>query len=477
MGYRDLLVPFSRALRVKGGQSHGAGNVRMSRVNQRLGRWGKSSELDELAALNLLLLLINSRTWVHRRVDALRLDLEGSTRRFVSVDITMPEAYKIEAASENRIVVPLGMMRKGAIQRLDAKQDSKGLAVLGRRQNSTLALNMLRTAVKSLPRKESASADDEIRVLENIVETEPSDAHAAHAAYTAWKYEALDTKNFSERDIRRLIIVDALARRLVRHYIFLVEIDSNFVGTRTTLKYSLDQDMPEIDTRERETQIRFNYKLPDFGFAESQHMELEVPSGLCIESFSFMAFDTKMVLQQEKSIDLPAASRVAHAVLNPKRSDYDGEVWAYTVPSREGIYRFAKWAAIITASLVVATVAARCFDKQLLRPEAIIPSPAASIILIAPALLLSWMSRKPEHTLVTRLLAPLRRIVLSCAGILVTMAVLAAVPVAPVVWNIAWSLVYLATAWMAIYSIKIFRGYRKRSGDTITVNKTEGGSE
>lgn len=469
MGYRQLLLPFTQALRALVGNS--TGSVSADGEYVAAGGGGQEKQVepdDELPALQLLYLLINSRTWVHRRVDALRLDLEGSTRRFVSVDITMPEAYAIPAASRNRIIVPLGMMRKGAIQRLDAKQDSKGIAVLGRRENSDLALKMLQAAVKGLPRRQSASLEDETRVLENIVEAEPGSAGSAHDAYKAWKERTLDRENFSERDKRRLIILDVFASRLVGHYIFLVEIDSKYVDTRITLKYSLDQEINPA-MRFWGSQIRFHFKLPDFGFAESQHMELELPSGLCINHFFLMAFDHTRVMRQVHRITLPPARRVAHAFLNPDRSDFEGEAWAYTLPSKEGLYRFAKWAATVTSMLVVATIIARCFDREVLRPEAIIPSPAASIILIAPALMLSWMSRKPEHPLVSMLLAPLRRIVLACAAVLVMMAVLAAVPVAPLTWHVTWVFIYIGTLLMAVYAWSIFRGYNTTPKDTITM--------
>ena len=469
MGYRQLLLPLGRALNA---------------VRPGGGRQEEAAQLgDELAALQLLYLLINSRTWAHRRVDALRLDLEGSTRRFVSVDITVPEAYAITAASRNRIIVPLGMMRKGAIQRLDAKQDSTGLAVLGKRENSALAFKLLQAAVKGFPRKSSATAEDEARVFQSIVAAKPGSAHAVHEAYKAWKERSLDTDSLTARDKRRLIVLDVFASRLVGHYIFLVEIDSKYVGTRTTLKYSLDQEIkysldqekPSSDIKEVPswgTQIRFHFKLPDFGFAESQHMELELPSGLCIKQFLFLAFDHKQVLRQADRRTLPPGRRVAHAFLNPERSDFEGEVWAHTMPSKEGLYRFAKWAAIISSILVVATIIARCFDREVLRPEAIIPSPAASIILIAPALMLSWMSRKPEHPLVTVLLAPLRRIVLACAAVLVMMAVLAAVPVAPLVWHVIWICIYIGTGLMVVYAWSVFRGYKTKPRYSITMKPT-----
>lgn len=427
----------------------------------------------DLAGLQLLLLLINSRSWAHRRVDALRLDLEGTTRRFISVDITIPEDLAIPADSRKRIVVPLGVMRKGAIQRLDARQDSRGLAVLGRADNSRRAVRMLLAAVAGLPRTEKALGQQDAELMERLVGSDSASAGANLEAYAIWKARTLEIQKFTDRDQRRLIAVDVLINRLVTHYIFLVEIDSDNIGVRTTVKYSLDQEMPLF--MKRGYPIRFHFKLPDFGFAESQHMEVEVPNGLCLTSFDFVAFDERHIVRQVASEPPLPGSRIAHAVLNPLRSDLRGEVWTRAIPSREGIYKFANWAVAITTLLVIATGAARMFDRELLRPETTIPSPAASIVLIAPALLLSWMSRRPEHPLVIRLLAPLRSIVLACASILVAMAILAAVPVSVETWNVVWILIYLATLWTALYALTISSRYRRKSQDAFTLS-SKGGS-
>lgn len=430
---------------------------------------------ESIDGLNLMVLLLQSQDWLHRRVDALRLDPDGTTRRYVSVDLTMDDSLAISSHSKNRVIVPLGVMRKGAIRRLDAKQDSKGIIVLGQEQNSALAKSMLAAGLGTLPQKclDRPSSTLLDSILDALVSPESGSEPQALENYNKWKAEHLDLKGLDSDHKLRLALIDALARRFTDHYLFLVEIDSALLGTRTTLKYSLDQTMPDSE-KDGLHQIRFHYALPDFGFAKSQHMELEIPRGLTLIEMDFLAFDQKGIVRQI-STDKPSdGNRMGHTVLAPKDPVYEAEVWATVAPSKQGIYTFSKWASIITAGLVVLSVAVRLFDTEFLRIEAIVPSPAASIILIAPALLLSWIGREPEHELVAALLQPLRTIVFSCAGVLVAMAALAAIPLSPIIWNVVWIGVYIGTLAIVVYAIRVFWAYGRMSVPSHTVGTRKG---
>lgn len=433
-----------------------------------------SSSTPERDGLKLLTLMLTSRTWVHRRVSALRLDTEGTTRQSVSVDITLPSDLAIEAeATSKRVVVPLGMLAKGAKQRLDAKHDGKGVAVLGRQQNSRMATDMLYAAVQRLPRKGEQDLPTDLAVLSRVVEASPEEAQSAFDAYEAWKRTSLDADRFQVRDRGLLVFVDLLIERLARNFLFLVELDADLVAIRTTLKYSLDQDLPELEGRGPQ-QIVFKYSIPDFGYAASQHVEVEVPRGLCLRTIDFVEFDRRGIAAQSIGYTAPNPTRLAHAVLAPKAITHTGDAWVEAVPSKQGLYSFSLWASIITVVLVLASIGLRVFNLEVLREERLIPSPAASIILVTPALLLSWLSKEPEHELVARLLAPLRHVLLACGGILLTMAVLAAVPFTPVVWHMLWFVVYEATACMALYAATVFAGYRLKSDPTISVEPKKG---
>ncbi|WP_307422529.1 hypothetical protein [Pseudarthrobacter defluvii] len=359
--------------------------------------------------------------------------------------------------------MPLGMLVKGAKQRLDAKHDGKGVAVLGRVDNSRLAIKMLHDAARNLPRLSSANEPDDGTVFAAVVESDAADSSTKVDAYEDWKASSLDSRNFTESHKRRLLLLDMLVARLAKNYLFLVELDADLVGTRTTLKYSLDEDLPELEDRGPQ-QIRFKLSIPDYGFAASQHVEFEVPKGLCIQSIDFVAFDRKLLAIQSSGHSVTSPTRTAHEVLAPKSVFHTADAWVAAAPARQGVFSFSKWAAVITTFIVLATIPVRIWNNEVLRPEALIPSPAASIILVTPALLLSWMSKEPEHELVARLLAPLRGILLASGGILLTMAVLAAVPVSPWIWWGSWFIIYGATAWMAIHASIVFSSYKKVVG-------------
>jgi hypothetical protein len=145
--------------------------------------------------------------------------------------------------------------------------------------------------------------------------------------------------------------------------------------------------------------------------------------------------------------DEPASGqRLGHVALSPSQRFYKGRVSVEVVPAAQGLFLFTKVAVACIAVLVLVAQLVRIYNSDILGPKAEIPSPSASILLIGPALLFSWMSRSQEHNLVVELLAPLRRVLAICALVLLGTAVLAAVPVTPAVWFVAWFAIGLLTA-------------------------------
>lgn len=73
----------------------------------------------------LVSLLIDSQSWVHRRVDALRLGADGTTRLHMSLDVTVPTDRVLKRPGE-QMAVPLAFMEKAAIRQLDTEDSSLG---------------------------------------------------------------------------------------------------------------------------------------------------------------------------------------------------------------------------------------------------------------------------------------------------------------------------------------------------------------
>lgn len=98
--------------------------------------------------------------------------------------------------------------------------------------------------------------------------------------------------------------------------------------------------------------------------------------------------------------------------------------------------------------IIVTLIAGLAFIEMIVPGHALVadtglPSPGASILLGLPALILSWMARRPENVLRRQTLSGVRWVNILGAAALYVMACLAAVPVVKWLWCVTWTLVVL----------------------------------
>ncbi|MET3904410.1 hypothetical protein [Paenarthrobacter sp. 4246] len=385
---------------------------------------------------SLLGLMLQSQTWVHRRVDALRLDAEGTTRRHVSIDITAPSGFMI-SGSEDRFIIPIAILEKGTKRKLDATHAGKSISVLGRQDNGSLAVEMLTTSLIHLLPLQEEDVKEAKAVISKVVFSRPkAEAESALIEYLNW----IAVRKDGAKSPKMLEVTNSMVQQLAHNFLFLVELDSDLLDTRTTVKYALNQEAPEVHKRGFK-RVRFDYPVPDFGFAASQHLEVEVPEGLVVSRLELT--ETGPSESDSKSdIDAnPNGHRLGHVALSPSQRFFTGRAFVDVVPTTQGLFFFTKLAVACIVLLFISAQLVRVFNGYILGPKAEIPSPSASILLIGPALLFSWMSRTQEHNLVVQILSPLRRVLGRCALALLGTAVLAAIPVTPLVWCLGWVII------------------------------------
>lgn len=412
-----------------------------SKLGSFAGANGVAEELE--VGYRLLQMLLTSNSWVHRRVDSLRLDLAGDTRLFVSLNFTLPERFVI-GGSAGMVIVPLAMMEKGTLRRLDTNLiGGHHSSILTSSENSRLSLALIVAAADKFLDHDVDVAVLRIKARE-LVTCTFQDAAQAKESFLGWLDStigsaAVDDEQRGLHDLFRLLCI-----QFAGNFLFCAEVDSCIVNRRSVFKFSLDQDSPDGDRRWTGlTKIR--QLMPDVGFAASQHVEVQVPQGLTISRLEFFESEPNFP-EATTGIDVPQFPRsVAHLSIRP-RHRYSSGHWILEVkPAWQGLYKFTMFSVFIVAILVALGFAVRVWDTSLIREaQSIIPSQSAPILLVGPALFLSWISRQPEHMLAARLLAPLRIMLVSCSLCLVLMAVLAAIPVTWIVW---------VTTWWAIASI------------------------
>ena len=393
--------------------------------------------------VNLLWLLNNSPEWVHRRVDSLRLDADGTTRRFVSLDLTVPQAMKCQG-SAGRVMVPMGVLEKGTKQKFDATYEGKSIPVLGRKDNSLVVAQILRASQPLVFSERTNNDEDPTALFISITSCDPSDSESVWERYIDWSESVVGDLDLTPSQQSELEAFDVLVDQMTKNFVLLAEVDEYVLGRRVVMKYAFDQDEPTNSYPGTSSAV-IAQDVPDLGFAASHHVELEVPSGLFVQKLELIELRGEGDDQQDLIARKRSSGRVAHVNINPSSPDAMGVLRAEIGVVKQGVFSFTivtVWALLVA---VLGATAVRMFNENVIRGEPEIPSPAASILLIGPALLVSWMSRSPEHPMVSGMLKPLRRMLILSAFSLLVMAGLAAVKVQPWLWQSAWVVILVLT--------------------------------
>jgi hypothetical protein len=367
--------------------------------------------------------------------------------------VTVP-TDRVISGSRGQMVVLLGVLAKESQQRLDASYDGKPIPILGRSENTNLVAAMLAAVKPAAFHRFRLDIKRQEELFRKIAACDPAEAEVLWAEYQEWRDALISLEDASVRQIEAVEAFERTIRLMLSQYVLVAEVSADLAGRRLVMKYALDQHIETDDQANPKTirraqqrfQLTYAQEIRDLGFAVSHHVEVEVPVGLTVSSLSLHEYgsdDNRLEVQRAHS-RLPG--RIGHANLAASSVGAAGLVLATVSVSSQGIFLFTKLAVRGLAVAVVLGFLLRLFDDFLLR-EPTIPSPAASIILVGPALLISWISRQPEHPLVAQLVQPLRQILSVVALALVLMAGLAAVPVTAFVWNVVWASIVLAAAW------------------------------
>lgn len=415
---------------------------------------------------SLFNLIVRSQEWVHRRVDKIHLTSAGRTRRLVSVDFTAPKKYTIKA-SGGKCIVPLAMLRKQPQRAFDVKSASgQSLPVLNTTQHAQLVVKMLLAALTVCGVKPLSGKHHDYELAKELV--------VAHERESALEAESnfLRTLDFTSAEAPLKIFAEKIIQTLRDSYVLLVELDRLILGCRSVVKYSYDEEeIPKKSlhrksgVRHREyNEVAFETSIPDPGFAKSQHVEIWVPDDVELGSSSvawWFGLGTPVDSEVERE---RYGQRIAHVSTSNIDRFCEAKAFFIVRPIKTGLNAFALIALIAFVSIaIVATIVMEMPSGSLLG-HWIIPSQAASIILVAPAILLSWLARPPENSVVYQALLPLRTLVCFIAFGFLLMALAAAVPLNPVVWKLLWWIIWILVVVCVLLWV-VFCRYRRRKNN------------
>ncbi|MDJ0457952.1 hypothetical protein PUN71_012125 [Arthrobacter sp. NQ7] len=385
----------------------------------------------------LAMLLLGSAQWVHRRVDSLALGQSGTTRRSVSFDVTVPTDLQVPLTdAQVQVLVPLALIEKGALRRVTAKDPSgHPLPILGAQDNSRLSAEMLLFMLDATPGGLAAGYDAKLfALLQQVVAFQPGTrSDEERTRLEAGIADAAKAKGYPA-DVSELI--GEIAKGFLDHFLLVAVLDSDLVGQRVVLKFSYDRDLPTPSPWNRIGVIDFT--MPDVGFARSQHVEFEAPAGLIVKQLKVTeTFAGEPV--RDPLVDTPDEPRAsAHVAFTPLRSTSGAFVRVRVAPAGAGILSFTVVAAVALAVFALFVAGEKFWGWKVLATKSL-PSQAVSLILIGPALFLSWMARAPEHRTLATLLQPLRWILIFCTTVLIAAGVAVAFPLEKWARDVVWT--------------------------------------
>lgn len=390
----------------------------------------------------LLASLLLDTAWVHRRVESLRMDANGGTRLMASLDVTLPLPGLVR--NEERVILPLALVQKGALRRLDTS-DHQGnpMPVLDTRDNGELVVEMLTAIGRSvLPALVTASPRYE-SVIRKIVFGAPAEHEVNVATFRGWLSAFGVDPDASDHDV-----FTSMVAQFSNHFLLAVEVSADVVGTRVIVKYSYEDRLPHLRWGTR-VPMYMTREVRNYAMASSYHFEVEAPAGIGLRWLRIVESLADGSMARRKDEARAAATGnpevILHVAGRPTHRFTTAVVEAALAPPLGGLVVVALMGVAITTLCVALGGVHALFPTEFVETGAT-RSPVASVLLAGPALLLSWLSRAPEHRMVARVLLPVRAILVQTSFVLFGLAFVLAVPlVAP--WR--------GLAWMSLVALQL----------------------
>ncbi len=382
------------------------------------------------------------------------MEESGKSRWHISHDVTVPEDHQI-LGSKNRMVVPLGSLRKGALKNVDTSgAGANSLSILGAEDNSKHAVDMLLMLAQSLLGAEPSGSTTREDVISSVVRADPENRQDATDKFDVWLAETIahvavvDRGSGFDRDVD---FYSGFVRQFATSFLLLVEVDANLAGTRCVIKYSRDDVAPERSGTKSQVTA---WEIPDYGFARSYHLEVEVPPGLVYKQLEIIEYRSNGEAANH-SLDAPEKPQVvAHLACSPNERMAVAEALLTLAPSLQGQYVVARFSTWITFAIAVAAWVSSLIPGVLVSDTAGPVSAAVSLLLAGPALLLSWLGRNPEHEVVAWVMRPYRTMLLMSVTTLFMLAAAAAVPLMTPLRELVWFPVLFVQTWALGVSIR-----------------------
>lgn len=364
--------------------------------------------------------------WKHRKIDSLLL-LEGVRgQRRVSLDCTpIPDpalAYDSQerlkpniADIEGLVMVPLTLLRKGALRSFDLRgPDGATIPVLGRTENSQLAASILRHEILA---PTQVPGDEFLTALSELVIADPEQGAALASDLRQGIFRGKTVPELQDLSV----VADLLLGEFGTYFLLVALLPAEQVGKRVVLKYSFHWHVePPVGAASllNRLAVAAGYSTATIDVevsrptdAASYHLEVQVPKGLVSTGLRLPGPGTAQL--PDTAIADNNDDVIAHAVGSYDSIDSNTAELSLSVP-RSGLRSVALLTTAFTATV---------FLLERLLPgahEALLSASdgAVALLLAAPAVVVTLLASPGESSIASHILLPLRVAVLTCAGLL-----------------------------------------------------------
>lgn len=399
-------------------------------------------DMADEAGLKFGTLVLTSQEWVHRRVERFVIESSGECTRHISLDFTVPAGQEI-TVSENRVLVPLGLLRKGPLAAFSVTgPQGSAVPVLETAANSIVSQSLL-LALASNVLQLGVDHDSFVRLASAVVSGQ-SDIACSNAGELA---SLISSDAASAAQSEPLI---SLIKQFAEYFLLVVELDHAVVGRRTIIKYTYRE--PRGAHELRPMRPLFEFDLPEFGVASSTHFEFSPPPLLLVAEAHMLQEESDTTAPQEvASLDCPSST--CHLVARPAHRFVRARVTLELAPRRFGAISAMWTGALCLVLALVVIVAVRCARTLALLPMRPVGSGTAAVLLAAAGVLMTWTARAPEDWTTSQILSNARRSLMFSAALATTIALFLAVPVTEPYRTVIWftflgiAAINLAIAW------------------------------
>lgn len=342
-------------------------------------------EMSHEGALQIADLMLQPRSWIHRRVEQIGYLDKSAIRRRISIDFTAPVVGH----------VPLTQLEKGKLTNFDLRDEQNlPIPMPTAIENSAISAAML----TALAHRAAPELVDSI-VLRYIQVLVRADADRTRRLALDRIFQPRTTVGealYRDDDFR------TIARELADAFVLYVDVEEASVAQRRVVKLAFDASKPgpkpgTIGERVGWSPVLDSFSVPQAGTAQSIHFEIEAPRDMTVSDGVLVAWRSDNIVHDELTI--PA--RRAHFNLSEIDRAEGGAFVSFRLSGGQLLGPAAAVAVVNAAALGFVTWQARSFGSG--ETDAV-----TAVLVVIPGVLLSAIIRNDEHEVLAGFLAGAR---------------------------------------------------------------------